>query len=331
MGITIRELSEISGFSCATISRVISNKGNVKAETREAIEKLLVEHNYRTNIMELRSSESKRKTIMMIVGDLDNNYYTDLIRIMKNDALAKGFVSLIAFSENSIEEEEKFVRMAIKERYAGIIFINVRGGKELGAILKQSGIPVVFLNRSIRFSDFDSVTSDNYQGGYMITSYLIEMGHKKIGHIMGHSYSLTAQERRRGYEDAMNDKNLCVTNHSVFLGELTYESGYVYGENLVKRGLDYTAVFCGNDLMAIGFLDALRDAGVKVPEDISVVCYDDTFLSKRHGLTVVGAEAEKLGKKAVDMLLGKIEGEITDGGSVVFRPKIIKRKSVKSI
>lgn len=331
MGITIKELSEISGYSCATISRVLSNKGNVKDETREAIEKLLIEHNYRTNVMEIRSSESKKKTIMIIIGDLDNYYYTELIKIIKKDALDKGYTSLIAFTDNSIKEEEEFVNMAIKERYAGLIFINVRGGKELGNLLKKSEIPVVFLNRNIRFSDFDSVTSDNYQGGYMITSYLIEMGHKKIGHIMGHIYSSTAQERRRGYEDAMNDSNLCVTNNSVFLGGLNYESGYTYGEDLVKRGLDYSAVFCGNDLMAIGFVDALRDAGVKIPEDISVVCYDDTFFSEKHGLTVVGAEAEKLGKKAVNLLIAKIEDGASEGGSVVFKPKIIKRKSVKRI
>lgn len=331
MGITIKELSEISGYSCATISRVLSNKGNVKDETREAIEKLLIEHNYRTNVMEIRSSESKKKTIMIIIGDLDNYYYTELLKVIKNDALDRGYTSLIAFTDNSIKEEEAFVNMAIKEHYAGLIFINVRGGKELGELLKKSEIPVVFLNRNIRFSDFDSVTSDNYQGGYMITSYLIEMGHKKIGHIMGHTYSLTAQERRRGYEDAMNDNHLCVTNNSVFLGELNYESGYIYGEYLIKRGLDYSAVFCGNDLMAIGFVDALRDAGVKIPEDISVVCYDDTFFSEKHGLTVVGAEAEKLGKKAVNLLIAKIEDGASEGGSVVFKPKIIKRKSVKRI
>jgi len=331
MGITIKELSELSGYSCATISRVLSNKSNVKKETREAIEKLLIEHNYRTNVMELRNAQAKSKTIMIIVGDLDNSYYIKLIKTIQEEAGQRGYVTLIAFSRNSIEEEASFVNIAIGERYAGIIFMNVRGGEELAAGLKESEIPVVFLNRSVRFSDFDSVTSDNYQGGYMITSYLIEMGHKKIGHIMGQSYSMAARERRRGYEDAMREGKLCVTDNSVLVGELNYDSGYACGEQLVKKGLDYTAVFCGNDLMAVGFVDALKDCGVKIPEDISVVCYDDTFFSERHGLTVVGAEAEKLAVKAVSLLLSKIEGEKTEGASVVYRPKIIVRRSVKKI
>ena len=211
MGITIKELSEISGYSCSTISRVITNKGNVKKETQDAIENLLMKHDYRTNIMELRSLERKQKNILIVVGDLNNYFYTELIRLIKTEALKNAYMPLIAFSEDSISEEEEYVNMAIKECYAGIMFINVRGEKHLSKILKQSQIPTVFLNRGIRFSDFETVTSDNYQGGYIATSYLIEMGHKKIGHIMGHVYSEAAQERRRGYEDAMEHAHLCVS------------------------------------------------------------------------------------------------------------------------
>ena len=331
MRITIKELSKLSGYSPATISRVIANKGNVKKDTREAIERLLVEYDYRTNIMELRTSELKRKTIMIIVGDLDNTYYTELIKIIKNDALGRGYTTLIAFSDNSVQEEENFVKMAIKERYAGIVFINVRGGSPIGELLIRSEIPVTFLNRGIRFYDFNSVTSDNYEGGYIITSYLIEKGHKKIGHFMGPSYSMAAQERRRGYEDAMNDKGLHVTNNSIFSGELSWNGGYECGERMIKKGLDYTAVFCGNYSMAIGLVDALRDYSVKIPEDVSVVCYDDTLFTEKYGLTIVGAETEKLGKKAIDLLLSNIEGGVTEGGSVVYKPKIIERHSVKRV
>lgn len=331
MGITIKELSKISGYSCATISRVIANKGNVKRETQEAIEKLLMEYNYRTNIMELRSLEMKQKTIMIIVGDLNNYFYTELIRVAKTEALRQRYVPLIAFSEDSIEEEAHYVDVAVKEGYAGIMFINVRGGDELASVLKQYGIPVVFLNRGIRFSDFDAITSDNYLGGYMATSYLIEMGHKKIGHIMGHVYSAASQERRRGFEDAMEHGKLCVTKNNIYVGELSYESGYSYGEHMIKNGLDYTAVFCGNDLMADGLLDALRDYGVRVPDDISIVCYDDTFFSKRARVTSVGADAERLAWKAMRILMAKIEGEMADEGSVVYRPKLVVRDSVKKI
>lgn len=331
MGITIKELSELSGYSCTTISRVITNKGNVKEETRKAIEKLLIEHNYRTNVMELRASELSRRTLLIIVGDLDNWYYMEMIRVIKRSAKEKNYIPIIGYSDNLVQEEEEYVKMAIRENYAGIIFMNVRGGDNISTLLEQNQLPVVFLNRGIRLANFDTIRSDNYQGGYMITSYLIEMGHRKIGHLAGNYYSSTAMERQRGYEDAMKDGKLIVTGKSICEGELDWKSGYQYGERIVKEGLDYTAVFCGNDLMAAGLMEALLYYGVRVPEDLSVVCYDDTPISARAGLTTIGADPIKMGKKATELLISAIEGREMEENSIVYRPKITVRNSVKKL
>lgn len=331
MSITIRELSEISGYSAATISRVISKKGNVKRETREAIEKLLKEHHYQQDSTRNRGSGRNEDVVMVIIGELHNYYYTQILSVIKSETRKKGLQILIGFTDNSEEEEERYVRMAIDNQYAGILFMNVRGGEGLAKLLMEGRIPVVFLNRGIKFADFDAVISDNYRGGYMITSYLIRMGHRKIGHLMGHTYSSAARERRRGYEDAMSDAALPVTGNSVYVGELTYASGYQYGEYLVKKGLDYTAVFCGNDSMAVGLRRALEDAGMRVPEDVSLVCYDDTIYAGNAGLTTIGALPEKLGAKAVEILCMKIQGEQMESGTVVYRPQITERSSVRKI
>lgn len=331
MGITIKELSEISGYSCSTISRVITNKGNVKEETRKAIEKLLAEHEYRTNIMELRKAEADVPKIMVIVGDLDNWYYMETVRVIKHQLLDTDYTPVIGYSDNDIAEEEKYVRIALNDGYAGIIFVNVRGGQELAQLLEDNGIPVVFLNRGIKFAPFDSVCNDNYQGGYIATEYLIGMGHKKIGHLMGSLYSNTALERRRGYEDAMRDRGLVVTANSIHNGDLKSESGYQYGETLIKKGLDYTAVFCGNDLMAVGLLEAMADYGVKVPEKLSIVCFDDTLLAKRAKLTAIGAEPLKMGRTAVENLLSRIKGDEADAKTVFYKPRITIRESVQRL
>lgn len=331
MSITIKELSKISGYSCATISRVITNKGNVKEETKKVIEKLLIENNYRTNIMEIRKSELDYRKIMIIVGDLDNWYYMEMVRIIKHHLLETGYIPIIGFSNNDIGEEEKYVRMALIENYAGIIFINVRGGEALGQSLEENSIPVVFLNRGIKFAPFDTVCNDNYQGGYMATDYLIGKGHKKIGHLMGSLYSTTALERKRGYEEAMSDRGLVVTSNSVYIGDLDNKSGYAYGEKLVKKGLDYTAIFCGNDLMAVGLLDAMADYGVEVPKDISIICFDDTLLAKRAKLTTVGAEPLKMGKMATELLLSRIKGDKSDAKAIFYKPQITIRESVNEI
>ena len=129
----------------------------------------------------------------------------------------------------------------------------------------------------------------------------------------------------------MRDRNLVVTNNSIYIGNLDWESGYRYADYIVKKGLDYTAVFCGNDLMADGLMEALEVYGIKVPEDLSVVCYDDTPISKRRKLTTVGADPVKMGKKAAAMLLFNIKNEMSEENSVVFRPKITIRDSVGKI
>ena len=331
MGITIKELAEISGYSASTISRVIANKGNVKEETRKEIEKLIIEQNYRTNVMDLRSSEQNLHIIMIVIGELENVYYLDLIQVIKRELKEQGYTVMIAYTDNSEEEEMNYIKMAARSRFGGTIFINVRGGNELAQLLTESELPVVFLNRGIRFADFDTVINDNYQGGYMITDYLIQRGHRKIGHLMGHTYSSTAQERRRGYEDAMRDAKLPVTNNNVYIGKLNYESGYDYGEYLVKRGLDYTAVFCSNDMMALGLWRSLEASGLKVPDDISIASYDSTMYAQSAGLTTISAPSERLAKKGVQMLRARINGDRIDGGTVVLRPQIIERISVKSI
>ena len=331
MSITIKELSEISGYSAATISRVVSKKGNVKKETREAIEKLLEMYQYSSKPKTGSDGGTDDPIIMVIIGELHSYYYMELLSVIKSESGKYRIRMLIGFTDNSMEEEERYVRMAIEKQYAGLLFINVRGGEALADILLHGNIPVVFLNRGIRFADFDAVIGDNDRGGYMITSCRSQMVHRKIGHLMGHTYSSAAQERRRGFEDAMNDAALPVTGSSVHVGELTYESGYQYGEYLIKKGLDYTAVFCGNDTMAVGLRTALERAGVRVPEDISLVCYDDTLYAGNAGLTTVSASPEKLASKAMEMLYMKIQGKQAEEGTVVYRPQITERNSVRKV
>lgn len=331
MGITIKELSEISGYSAATISRVISGNGKVKKETKEAIEKLLVEYNYRTNAMEIRKKTTNSKTVLILVGDLDNWYYMETVRVLNKNLWEQELIPIVAYTDNQIELEEEYVRLALLKNYAGIIFINVRGNEKLKEILSLNGCPVVFLNRKIKLSSFDTVCSDNYHGGYQATSYLISKGHKKIGHLRGSAYSNTAFERRRGYEDAMNDNGLVVTENSILNGDLTYSSGYSCGEQVVKSGLDFTALFCSGYQMMEGMLDAFTDYGVRVPEDISIISFDETPTTKRRNITTVSTDPEKMGTMAVKLLIDRMKDAGTAASTIQLETKLHIRKSVKDL
>ncbi len=331
MGITIKELSKISGYSTATISRVISGTGSVKKETKEAIEKLLVEYNYRTNAMEIRKKTTNNKTIMILVGDLDNWYYMELVRVLNRQIWEKEYIPIVAYTDNQIELEEEYVRLALLKNYAGVVFMNVRGGDRLKEILKMNQCPVVFLNRGIKLASFDTVCNDNYHGGYQATTYLISKGHKRIGHLMGSLYSKTALERRHGYEDAMRDNGLIVTENSILLGDLNYKSSYKCGEDVVKAGLDFTALFCSSYQMMEGILDAFMDYGVRVPEDISMICFDETPTTKRKNITTVCTDPDKMGTTAIKLLTERIKDGEKEASTVYLETKMRIRGSVKDL
>lgn len=327
MGITIKELSELSGYSPATISRVITNKGNVKEETRIAIQKLLAEKDYKINISDVRKSVYREKTILLLIGDMSNQFYTEQLIHVSDEIRAHHYIAMVGYCKNR-QEEEAYVRMAIEEGYAGLIFFNVHGTSEMFELLQTSGIPVALLNRTIRHMSFDSVCSDNFQGGYLASSYLIERGHRKIGHLAGIVSSHTTQERARGYEAAMKEHGLVISPYSILYGNLDRESGYKFGEKIVKENLGFTGVFCGNDLMAEGLLSSFREYGVRVPEDISIVCYDNTLISRNLNITMVSSNPKKMGERVVELLFQRMQDSSSEKQSVLFSPILIPGKSV---
>ncbi|MDD3219027.1 MAG: LacI family DNA-binding transcriptional regulator [Lachnospiraceae bacterium] len=331
MGITIKELSEISGYSTATISRVISNKGNVKESTRKEITNLLLKYNYRTSMMEVHKSAVNNRTIMVIVGDMNNWYYMEIFKIISGIAVKNDYFTIIAYTDNNLEMEELYLNVAISEKYAGVIFMNVRGGDKIRDLLKENDFPAAFLNRGIKHAYFNTVINDNYQGAYQATEYLIKAGHKKIGHLAGSYFSHTAAERYRGYTDAMHDNGLVVTKNSIYQGNIDWKSGYTFGQEMIKKNLDFTALFISAYQMTEGLLDCFMEYGVNIPEDISIISFDETPDMKRHDITTICAEPEKMGRTAMNLLMEQIHDHKAERKSIQFEPVLNIRKSVKVI
>lgn len=331
MSITIKELSKISGYSTATISRVISNKGNVRESTKKEIEALLLKYNYRTSMMELHRSAVNKKTIMVIMGDMNNWYYMEIFKVISRLARESGYFTIITYTDNEEKTEERYLKLAIGEHYAGVVFMNVRGGEKIRDLIKENRFPAVFLNREIRHTNFNAVTNDNYQGGYRATEYLIRSGHKKIGHLAGSSFSYTARERCRGYEDAMRDYGLVLTKQSVCWGNIDWKSGYGFGETMIKKGLDFTALFVSAYQMTEGILDCFAEYGVKVPDQISLLSFDETQTMNRHEITTICVEPEKMGRTAMELLIDQILDDRADTRRIQFEPILNIRGSVKKL
>ncbi|VUW95283.1 Catabolite control protein A [Dorea longicatena] len=329
MGITIKELAQISGYSTATICRVIQNKPNIKESTRKEIEELLMKYNYRTSIWELRQAEMNSKKIMVIIGDLTNRYYVDIFTGMKKSTKETEYSMYIVYSDNDENQEIEFLEQAIREKYAGVIFMNVRGGGKIRDLLKDNHFPAVFLNRGIKHAYFNTVTNDNYQGGYQATEYLIKAGHKKIGHLAGSYFSATALERCRGFEDAMRDNGMVITNNSIYQGNIDWKSGYDFGKMMIQKNWDFTALFVSAYQMTEGLMDCFKEYGVRIPNDVSIVSFDETPSMGRSGITTICAEPEKMGETALRLLRKQMAGGEIDSERIHLEPVLKVRESVK--
>ncbi len=330
MGITIRELAEISGYSSSTICRVINNSGGVKKETREAIERLLDEYQYRTNVMDLRRTAANCHKVLVIVGNLGNGFYMEQVKCISQILRENGYDVIIATSQEDEKIEKNLVQMAKKESYAGVIFTDISAGSGQD-MPDEKDLPFVCLNRNVPLAPLDSVITDNYQGGYLATQYLIDRGHRKILFLAGKIYSYSMRERERGFREAMFRSLLPITSHNVYHGNLDIKSGYAFGEMLIKKYPDCTAVFTGNDMMGIGFFEAMRDYGVRVPKDISLICYDHSPIAESLGFTSVGVSTWKMAEKAVDILTDRIHGNVDGVQDVLLRPGIEEGRTVQDV
>ena len=329
MSVTIRDIARESGYSIATISRALSNSNTVKSETKQQI--LLIAQNLGYHYQPYgRRDTTPPHIVMLVVGDIMNLFYLGIIKGI-NDLLSKQGIKLAIFnSDYDPVREEEFVRYADENKYDGIIMITATETAGLVSLLKTVSCPVVLANRYIRSMDLNVVCIDNYRGGYMAASYLVEMGHRKIAHLAGQRNSTASQDRERGFRDALKDHQLIMVDAAVQYGNLKKDSGVDFGKYFLNGLRDYTAVFCANDLMAAGFCESIIEAGLTVSEDVSVICFDDSpaAISGPVKLTTISRDPYPMGRAAAEMMIEELSEKGQKRRKIVFPPTLSIRSSV---
>ncbi|HHW58466.1 MAG TPA: LacI family transcriptional regulator, partial [Clostridia bacterium] len=199
--------------------------------------------------------------------------------------------------------------------------------------LVKSGIPIVIMDRRVDSEDIYGVFLDNYEGGYIATKHLIDLGHKKIACITGPLNISNAKERLEGYKRALLDNGIEIDEMLIFEGDYKINSGIIGTETLLDTDKDITAIFACNDLMAYGAYKTIRSYGYKIPDDISIVGFDDIQLSQilEPQLTTIKQPAYDMGLTAARMLIKLIEKEGAEEKTFIFEPQLIIRQSTKSI
>lgn len=332
MSVTINDIAKASGLSTATISRVLSGKGNVKKETADLVMKYVEELGYKYKNSS-KKDPSRDIKIMAIAGDIRNQFYLGIIQGANNVFIKNGYKMAIFNSNNDPVTEEEFVNFAHQDQYDGIIMITATETVTLTELLKKNLCPVVLVNRYIRSMDLDAVLIDNSRGGYIATQYLIQKGHTRIAHLSGPDNSTASQDRKQGYLAALKDYKIHSEKKAVFEGNLKKESGIAFADYFVNNLSGYTAVFCANDIMATAFVERLYELGYQVPRDVSVICFDDTPAAT-HGrikLTTVYCDPETMGEVAASILVENLSNDTSFKRKVIYPPELIERESVADI
>lgn len=311
---TIRDVSKESGLSTGTISKALSTPNKVSAKSLAKVEAAIKKLNYKPNMLSQKFRSKTSNTIVVLVPDIANLFFASVISGIEQVAQKAGFSVLLGDTKDSIQREKEFVAMVETKLADGII--NLRPYKKNDSTLPQEGIVAVSAS-SCENTPYPSVRIDNIGACQKVVSYLIGLGHKKIGVISGLKNNPHTIDRLKGYKQALAQANIPFDESLIVEGDFNYWSGLNATEYFARMDDMPTAIFCMNDEMAIAAMKGFIDKGYKVPEDISVTGFDDMEVSRYCSptLTTVAQPAEKMGIKSAELLFELLKGQtpaITD-------------------
>lgn len=337
---TIKDVAEYAGVSNATVSNVINDKGKVSESTRKTVRRAIEELNYRPNASaQRRLQKSSQKSIGVVVKEIHNPYFADVIVGAQEKAQELGYSLMLSSSEGGRDTEGQIVDLFVEKDVDGII-INplLDTDADLSHLfdLKRRNIPFVLLEK-VRGLRSNLVDIDNVKAARDVANYLFGLGHEHIIHLSGPEYSMHSDERIEGFRQAFFDSELVYSEDFVVRAGARLEEGYQTGLEYFKD-LDPadrpTAVTCYNDLTAIGLMRALRELDIDVPGEVSVTGFDNikTCEYAPVPLTTMGIPTIEMGRKAVDLLVRHTEASgQPDPEMVSLKPEMIVRASTAPV
>lgn len=329
---TIYDIAKTLGLSAATVSRVLNGVDHpVSEKTKKRIIETARAMDYRPNSIARSLTKGTSNTIAILIPSITNDFYTQFVDRIENDVSEAGYSAFLCNTHRDIAREELFVGRLLERRVDGVVFCPTRvraedNAKNLEHVAKltDGGVPVVAIGG--HFDGVRRVYVDTCEGARMATNYLISLGHRSIGFIDGLAAG-TSRRRYRGYEQALHNAGLEPQPALVRHGDLTFESGARCAEELLKT-VRPTAILAVNNMMAVGVLAAARRLGLRVPEELSVIGFDDSPVSELvfPRLTVVRQPLEEIGASVKRLLTDAITKKPGDE-SVCLLPKMLLRDS----
>jgi LacI family transcriptional regulator, fructose operon transcriptional repressor len=325
--VSIKEVAEAAGVSTATVSRVLSNGLHVRSEVRARVMAAVERLGYRPNLVarSLRSQQSN--TLGLIVSDIRNPFFTSISRAVEDVAYEQGFSIFLCNTDENPEKEAIYLHLMRDEGVAGVIFSPTR---QTVATFSASNLnfPTVVLDRSIPNGDVDVVVLDNVDAAYRLTTHLIENGYQRIAALCGET-STTGQERRLGYEKALRAHGLSPGSELAKYVRPKIEAGYAAALKMLDSAPPPEAILTTNSLLGAGALQAIRERGLTVPDDIALVTFDETTWASlvQPSITLIAQPTYEIGKTATELLLQRVADPDRPTRQVILKGQLLVRGS----
>jgi len=337
MKINLKEIAKMVGVSITTVSRVYNNKANGKMnkETYDRVKKIIEITGYSPNPLASALRNGLSKLIAIIIPNSINPYYSQLSYNIENEAYKSGYLTLVCNSDSNIAREKKYISMLKKHKVCGILLCSTGlMNREVETLLKlEEKIKIVLLDEEINGFKGDIVLGNDYCGGYMSAEYLYNLGHKNIIVILGPKKLISTQKRLKGFLNFFSEINIEYDKNLIMEGNYTIDSACNGLQSMIKKKKSFTAVFSLNDLMAIGAIQTLRENNIKVPDEVSVLGYDNIYLDRFFSpkITSIATPLGKLSKIAVGKIVQGNKNAESNEKRCLIMPTLIERESCKKI
>lgn len=333
MAVTLKDIAEKVGVTESTVSRVLNGIPKASKETRKEIFQVAAELGYKPNQIARSLVTKKTHTIGLIISDLSNTYFARVASGIEKIASKYNYSLIISTTGGEEKEELKYINLLKEKQVDGILFASGRMPASCKKLLRETEIPTVVVAREVE-EELPSVHIDNVKESYRAVKHLINSGHQKIAMISGASNDKeSGLYRIQGYRQALNDNNLKIKEDLIVEGDFKLQSGIKAMEKILKRDDSITAVFAASDEMGVGAIKAIKKAGLKVPEDISVIGFDNNIISLASDpeLSTISQPEEELGWHSMEMLYKVINREKLEKKKIYLPCKLIERESVKHL
>ncbi len=329
MAVTIKDIAKMANVSYGTVSRALNNKYGVKKETRERVLAVSAKMGYSANGIARGLVKKATCTIGLVIPDILNPFYPGVARGIEDKALKSGYSVFFCNTNHDKKREIQSLKLLAQKRVDGIILAPGLEAPNIPESLTNGNIPIVHICRRYIDPSKSFVVIDDERGGFLATKHLIEQGYKKIGFIGAKDQALYLDERFEGYKQAFQKFGLQIDKRYIYSSDFQRQTGYRIVRKMLADGDYPRAIFAENDILAMGVIQAIREAGLSIPDDIAVVGFDDIPFAAfpEVQLTTIRQPKHEMGEIAVSILLDQMSGCNAEPRKVILEPRLIVRKS----